>query len=210
MRTEFLYLLGAGGHSKVVLDALTEARFDMAYVRIRDDNPKCSGESIIGFEISVPAVTEELAGACFHLAIGNCSVRRAMFTQLVSMGARALTIVHPVASVSRHAEIGDGGFIAARAIVAPSARLGKTVIVNHGAIIDHDCIVGDFSHIAPNATLGGNVCIGSGVLIGAGANILPGVHIGSNAIIGAGAVVIADVQAEEIQAGVPAKNLKRK
>lgn len=210
MPTELIYLLGAGGHAKVVLDALFENDFDMRMVRVQDDDIRYLGKNLLGFDINNPAIINEMAGRRFHLALGSCTARQTLFDRLEAMGAHAMTIVHRSASVSRYARIGDGSFVAARSILAPSAQLGKSVIVNHGAIVDHDCVVGDFSHIAPNATLAGGVHIGMGVLIGAGANILPGVRIGSGSIIGAGAVVIANVEAGETQVGIPAGKLQRK
>ena len=102
-------------------------------------------------------------------------------------------MIHPVCNDCPSAVIGDGTFVAARAIVAPAAVVGEGVIINHGAIVDHECFVGNFCHVAPGATLAGNVRLGERVLVGAGANILPGIRIGDAAIIGAGAVVTADV-----------------
>lgn len=210
MPTDVLYLLGAGGHAKVVIDTLEEAHFDMRRVHVRDDAVAKQGQTIIGFEVNVPAITASMSNASFHIAIGNCSVRQKLFLRLNSLAMQALTIVHPAAMVSRHAKVGDGSFVAARAIVAASARVGRNVIINHGAIVDHDCVVGDFCHIAPNASLAGDVQIGIGVLIGSGANILPGVKIGEGAVIGAGAVVVSDVEAHQVQVGMPAKKLKGK
>jgi sugar O-acyltransferase (sialic acid O-acetyltransferase NeuD family) len=210
MPTDILFLLGAGGHAKVVIDALHEIQFDMQQVRLRDDAVARQGAVILGLEIDTPAIVSAMNGARFHLAIGSCTARLQLTVRLKKMEMHALTIIHPASVISRHAQIGDGAFIAARAIVGPMACLGKGVIVNHGAIIDHDCVVGDFSHIAPNASLAGNVRIGTGVLIGAGANILPGVEIGDRAVIGAGAVVVSNVDAGQIQVGIPATKLKGK
>jgi sugar O-acyltransferase (sialic acid O-acetyltransferase NeuD family) len=210
MPTELLYLLGAGGHAKVVIDALHEMQFDMRQVRLRDDAVARRGDDILGLEIDAPAIIASMSGSRYHLAIGSCTARLQLSGKLEALGMRALAIIHPASVISRHAQIADGAFIAARAIIGPTARIGKSVIVNHGAVVDHDCVVGDFSHIAPNATLAGNVRIGAGVLIGAGANILPGVEIGDEAVIGAGAVVVSNVDAGQVQVGIPAKKLKGK
>lgn len=48
------------------------------------------------------------------------------------------------------------------------------------------------------------------VLIGANAVVIEGVRIGQGAIVAAGAVVIADVDANCVLAGVPAKVIKTK
>jgi sugar O-acyltransferase (sialic acid O-acetyltransferase NeuD family) len=207
MHTNKIFLVGAGGHSKVVLDALLESGALLSNVRICDEAPNLQGTVFMDCVIESIAHANDMAGSLFHLAIGKGDVRRRLFPELKALGAIPLMVRHPSASVSRYSILGAGCFIAARSVVAPGAILGDSVILNHGAIVDHDCEVGDFSHIAPNATLGGRVRIGSGVLIGAGANILPGVTIGTGAVIGAGAVVTADIYAGEIHVGIPARKI---
>lgn len=209
MPTKLLYLVGAGGHAKVVLDALLSSG-TLAYdVRVRDGAQQLQGQLLLGYPIEVPAIAAEMEGQSFHLAIGNNQARQRLFAALVDMKAVALSIVHEASSVSRFARIGDGSFVAAQAVVAAAAVLGHSVIINHGAVVDHDCEVGDFSHIAPSAALSGGVVVGSGVLVGAGAKILPGLRVGDNAVIGAGAVVTANVGAGETWVGVPARNTAR-
>lgn len=209
MHTELLYLIGAGGHAKVVLDALLSSGTPAYDVRVRDGAQQLQGQQLLGYSIEVPAVAAEMGGQFFHLAIGNGQARRRLFAELLGMKARPLSIVHATSSISRFARIGDGSFVASQSVVAASASVGRSVIINHGAIVDHDCTVGDFSHIAPNAVLGGCVAVGAGVLVGAGAKILPGVSVGDDAVIGAGAVVTANVNAGETWVGVPARNTAR-
>jgi sugar O-acyltransferase (sialic acid O-acetyltransferase NeuD family) len=209
MPTKLLYLIGAGGHAKVVLDALlsTDA---MAYgIRIRDGAQQLQGQQLLGYPIEVPAIAAEMENQSFHLAIGNGQARQRLFAMLIDIRAVPLSVVHPASSVSRFARVGDGSFVAAQAVVAAAAALGRSVIINHGAVVDHDCVVGDFSHIAPSAALSGGVVVGSGVLVGAGAKILPGLSVGDDAVIGAGAVVTANVGAGETWVGVPARNTAR-
>lgn len=209
MHTNAFYLIGAGGHAKVVLDALLSAGVHDYTFHIRDGAPGLEGKDFLGHRIECPAIAPQMSGCHFHVAIGNCKAREQLFTALLKMGSLPRTVVHPAASLSRFAVLGNGSFLAAQSVVAPAAAVGAGVIVNHGAVVDHDCVVGDFSHIAPNATLGGCVIVGAGVLVGAGANVLPGVSIGDGAVIGAGAVVTNDVYAGEVRAGIPAKNTRR-
>lgn len=204
MHTDDVFLVGAGGHGKVVLDALLERGTPLTHIRIRDEARNLHGVLFMGCRIETPVLVDDMVGASFHVAIGAADVRRRLFDAVVMHGALPLTVTHPTASISRHSSLGAGCFVAAQSILAPGAKLGNSVILNHGAIVDHDCEVGDFSHIAPNATLGGGVRVGACVLIGAGATILPGVAIGAGAIIGAGAVVTADIDAGETHVGIPA------
>ncbi|MBK8188042.1 MAG: acetyltransferase [Cellvibrio sp.] len=204
MHTKLLFLVGAGGHGRVVLDAILLNGFLKDNIRVTDSSDSLRDSMLLGYPIQVPATSKDMSEQLFHLAIGNSKARESLFVQLKKLSAYPQTILHPMASISQFSKIDDGVFVAAKAVVAPNALLGQCTIVNHGAIVDHDCIVGKFSHVAPNATLAGGVTIGSHVLIGAGANVLPGITIGDHAVIGAGAVVTENVNAGETRVGVPA------
>lgn len=199
-----LLVFGAGGHGRVVADAaLAQGRW--ARVRVADRDPARTGESLL------PGMPVEAAGQAIaastevHVAIGSAAARE---REAQAIGLPLVTVVHPEASVSAHADIGEGSFVAARAVVAPGARLGRCVIVNHGAVVDHDVRVGDFTHIAPLVALGGNVQVGERVLVGAGATVLPGVRIGNDIVVGAGAVVREHLEAPGVYAGVPARRVR--
>jgi sugar O-acyltransferase (sialic acid O-acetyltransferase NeuD family) len=208
MRTEPFHLIGAGGHARVVFDAMLAAGVAPDHIVVRDDNPRLDGKDFLGVRIATPAASPTVKGAPFHIAIGDARIRSQFTDELESLGGEAHTIVHPAATISRYAVIGAGSFIAAQALVAPSARIGRAVIVNHGAVVDHDCIVGGFSHISPNATLGGAVTVGERTLIGAGAVVLPMIKIGNDVIVGAGAVVTSDVREGMTVMGIPAVPVK--
>jgi len=203
-------LFGAGGHGKVVLDALLALGYPPAVIVVADESGDLRGRSVLGIQVRVQIAGAQQWSGPFHVAIGNGLVRARIAAALLAKGAKALTVVHPAAVVAPSATLGSGSFIAAGAVVGPEAWLGNGVIVNHGAIVDHGCSVGDFAHIGPNATIGGGACVGAGSLIGAGAAVLAGGSIGEGAIVGAGAVVVAPVGSMETHVGVPAARVVRR
>jgi len=207
MPTERIFLIGAGGHGLVVLDALEMAE-GKADVRVLDESAARIGRKFLDLTVQRfdPGMT--MVGDRFHVCIGDNGARARLFDTLRAAGGSPGTVTHPGATVARSATIGEGTFLAARAVVAPAAVVGAGVIVNHGTIVDHECIVGSYCHLAPGTTLGGNVRIGERVFVGAGANILPGISIGDAAIIGAGAVVRADVPPGTTYVGVPARQIR--
>lgn len=207
-----LFIVGAGGHAKVVMDAVTCAASGsgpLPSFLVVDDNSTVHGKKVLGVEVvaALPASLDEHDR--FHVAIGNNAARERKYVELAGR-LEAATVIHPRSSVCASAVLGAGSFVAAQAVVGPDAVLGEKCIVNHGAVVDHDCQVGAFCHIAPNATLAGNVRVGKRVLVGAGANILPGVSIGDDCVVGAGAVVTRNMNGGTALVGVPAREINRK
>ncbi|MGZ5052726.1 MAG: acetyltransferase [Methylobacter sp.] len=115
------------------------------------------------------------------------------------------TLVHPTAYVSPLATLGEGVFVGANSVIGPGAVLDSHVFVNRGVTIGHDTHVGAFSRIQPGSNIGGLTRIGYGVTVGIGATLLERLVIGDHAFIGAGAVVIADIPANVLVTGIPAK-----
>lgn len=99
------------------------------------------------------------------------------------------------------------------------ATVGHRFRIEHfgGIIISGDATFGDDVVIRNGVTVGlrrtgvrGAPNIGNRVDIGAGAKILGPIRIGDDVAIGANAVVLADVPADSIAVGIPARIIPRK
>lgn len=177
-----IYLYGAGGHAKVVLDIL--AACGVQVPAIVDGNPAL--DQLKG----IPVVHEWADMSPLIIAIGGNAVRKKIAEELpASFG----TAIHPSAVVSPCAEIGEGTVVMQNATVQADARIGRHCIVNTASSIDHECQFGDYVHVSPHATLCGNVRVGEGTWIGAGATVIQGVSIGRWSVVGAGTVVTHDI-----------------
>lgn len=195
------YIYGAGGHGKVVLDAMHNAQMECdGFV---DDRQLFvwAGHQVLSLSNLPPNKNFSL-----HLSIGNNKSREKIVSDLI--GVDYFSVFHPTTVVATSAIVEVGSFLAAHSIVGPDAYVGKHCIINHAAIVDHDCSVNDYTHIAPRSCLGGGVKVGKGVLVGAGAIILPGIVVEDYAVIGAGAVVVENVKAKSTVVGVPARILR--
>lgn len=200
-------LFGAGGHAKVVLEALRASAGGLAVVVLDDaalpadfrllDLPVAGGRGWL--------TSERTRGAVVIPAIGSNRPRAAVMTWVRSLGATLGTVRHPSSIVSPSAVVGAGSFLAPGAIVNAQSRLGEGVIVNTGASIDHDCELGDAVHVGPGARLCGGVRIGTGSLVGVGALVIPGITIGEGVTVGAGGVVVRDVANGQTVVGNPAR-----
>ncbi len=196
------YIYGAGGHGKVVLDAMQVAHINCTGFVDDKDISNWAGLSVLKLS---DLVLE--SSICLHLAIGNSKTRETIVAQLKN--AKYFSLIHPSAVIAKTAQIGLGTFSAALSVIAPDAKIGSHCIINHAAVVDHDCLVGDYTHIAPQSSLGGGVKVGKGVLIGTGAVVLPGIIIEDYAVIGAGAVVTKNVAAGMTVVGNPAKSIEQ-
>ena len=159
MRNETIYLYAAGGHAKVVFDSLIVAGYSSNQILVVDDDPHFVGKPFLETTIEQLLNGRLVENISVHVCIGNNANRMRVYRKLEATGAMICSVIHPSSLVSQYAVVGNGVFIAAKAVVAPNAIVGNSVIINHGAVVDHDCIVGDFCHIAPNVTLGGGVTV---------------------------------------------------
>jgi len=136
--------------------------------------------------------------------------RRGIFDAILAAGGTLPVLIHPAATISTTANLGDGTVVSAGVIVQSDARIGRFCMLNTGCTIDHDNVVGEGVSIAPGAHTAGYVTIGDGAFIGLGALIIGGVKVGARATVGAGAVVVRDVAEGATVVGNPARPLPPK
>ena len=194
-----MYLFGASGHAKVIMDILTASGQEID--ALIDDNEKVN--ELNGYKV-LHGVTD---ASPVIVSIGVNAIRKKVVEKLTGDFGIA---IHPSAIVSPSAKIGEGTVVMAGAIINADAVIGKHCIINTGASVDHECVVGDYCHIAPHATLCGQVHVGEGTMMGVGSCAIPCVNIGSWCTIGAGAAVVKDVADGVTVVGVPAKVIKYK
>ena len=193
-----MYLYGASGHAKVIVDIL-----------------QSNGKQITGMIDDNPAINELVGYPVYHelenptpviVSIGDNRIRRKVVEKL--QDAEFETAVHTSAIVSPQSEIGEGTVVMQGAIIQSGVVVEKHCIINTGASVDHDCKIADFVHISPHATLCGNVRVGEGTWIGAGTTVIQGVTIGKWCVVGAGSVVTKDIPDNVLAVGNRCKVIK--
>lgn len=196
-----MYLYGASGHAKVIIDILQ--RTGVAVEGLFDDNPEL--KELSGLPVLGKYKPSEKLEQPLIISIGHNQIRQKIAQQL---DVRFGTAIDKTAILSPTARVGEGTVVMQGAILQADAVVGKHAIINTGAKVDHDCVIGDFAHISPGAVLCGNVHVGEGSWIGAGAVVVPGVRIGKWCTVGAGAVVIRDLPDKVVAVGNPSKIIK--
>jgi sugar O-acyltransferase (sialic acid O-acetyltransferase NeuD family) len=197
------FVIGAGGHGRVVMEVWRAAEPEAAFAFL-DDNPALRGERIIGAEVAGPSSLARKSDGTAILAIGNNPIRLALAGRLgqeVCWG-RA---IHPSSTVFPSAEIGPGCVVFAGAVINTGARLASHVVVNSGVIVEHDCVLEDGVSVSPGACMGGRVHLGRGAFISVGVTLAPRVRVGAGTVVGAGSVVVRDLPDGVLAYGVPAR-----
>jgi UDP-perosamine 4-acetyltransferase len=196
-----IVIVGAGGHGKVVADAVRAGdAFEVAAFAderaLQRDGDMYLGAKVIAGEDALQRA-RALGIAYAIAAFDDGGARLGCCERLLAHGFELVSVVHPRAIVAADVSIGPGTFIGAGAVVGAAARLGQAVIVNAGAIVEHDCFVDNGVHVEWRACLLPRAHIGGTVTIGAGAIVGKGVRIGAHARIAAGAIVAADLPHRE-------------
>lgn len=193
-----MYLYGASGHAKVIIDILeASGRKIDALV---DDNPEV--KQLQGY----PVLHEHTGLSPFIVSIGANAIRKKVVEKLHAKFGKA---IHPSAIVSPSITIGEGTVVMQAAIIQADTQIGSHCIINTGASVDHECVISDYVHISPHCTLCGNVRIGEGSWIGAGTIVIPGVRIGCWCVVGAGSVVTKDIPDGVLAVGNTCKVIKK-
>jgi len=203
-----VFVMGAGGHGKVVVSTLQEQGAEV--LGVFDDDAGKWGGRLLGVPVlgGLDLAPEYADRGRFILAIGDNDHRARLAERFARLDWA--TAVHPAAYVHPSVRLEAGVVVFAGAVVQPETAVGAHSIVNTGATVDHDCEVGSYVHLAPGVHLAGGVAVGSRAMLGVGASVIPGVRIGEGAVVGAGSVVLRDVPPGETVAGVPAKPLRKR
>lgn len=202
-------LLGAGGHAKVLVEALLKAGELIA--GIVDPDPKLVGANIFGIPVlGGDSVVSEFPSSEILLvnglgSVGLLSKRQQLFERFKAMGYNFAIVVHPSAVIASDVGLGEGSQIMAGAVIQPGSCIGMNSIINTRASVDHDCTIYDHVHIAPGVTLSGGVAVGACSHIGTGATVIQGISINNGCLVAAGAVVTKDISDGAKVRGVPAQ-----
>lgn len=202
-----LAIVGAGGHSKVVaeiaqLNGWTSLDFfDDRWPTLT----QFSDYTVVGNIQSLYQNLSDYDGVI--IAIGNNEIRSKLYLDLMTQGAKFISLIHPRAMISSRTNIGNGTVIMANAVVNPDVIIGNNCIINSSSVVEHDCVVSDHVHICPNSALAGEVRVNKKAWIGIGSTVIQQINIGENVFVGAGSTVIRDIPNELKVVGSPAREI---
>ncbi|MBN2716006.1 MAG: NeuD/PglB/VioB family sugar acetyltransferase [Deltaproteobacteria bacterium] len=214
-----LVILGAGGNCIDILDAITArdaAANPYRVVGFLDDDPERHGEMLCGYPVlgairSAAQCTSGFPNAVFVNGVGSPKSflqKPACIASTEIARNRFVSIVHPAATVSPHATIGQGTVILAHATIGARAVVGDHVMILPGCVVGHDCRIDAYAIVAAGTTLCADVHLQTSCYVGAGSVILGGITVSTGALVGAGSVVTRDVLSDTVVCGNPARRLR--
>lgn len=204
---EELLIVGAGGFGREVLSY------------IEDDNPlfRFKGfldnrdDPLAGISRTLPVVGDPLTylpqpGEVFIAALGDPQAR-AKFTEELRETHRAnfITVAHPRANVSRHAEMRRGCMIGPGVGISVDVKIGEFTHIQEYTVIGHDARIGSWCQINSHCTIAGGARIGDYVTIHPNCVVTSKAVIGDGAIIAPGSVVIGRIPPGITVLGNPAR-----
>jgi sugar O-acyltransferase (sialic acid O-acetyltransferase NeuD family) len=135
-------IVGAGGHARVLVDALRTAGRPILGVV----DPKLTTDAAGPLGLKVLGGDEALGQYCADKielvngigGTGSTERRHDVFAQFCARGFRFSSVVHRSAVVSEFAELGQGVQVMAGCVIQCGAIIGANTIINTNASIDHN------------------------------------------------------------------------
>ena len=192
-------LLGAGGHAKVLLEALQLEGRNVLGLLTPDleKGSKHLGLEVLGddeqlqqFKPSEIDIVNGIGSLPFE------QLRWKVSSKMRSWGFRLSTVIHPATVVSSNATLEEGVQIMAGCVIQSGCTIGRDTVINTGTTIDHDCMIGGKTHIAPGCAFSGGVRVGKAVHIGTGCSVIQNIKVGEGAVVAAGTILYQDVEAK--------------
>ena len=127
-------VIGAGGHAKVVIELIrAQGLYDVMGCTDREPQQQdVVGAPILGGDDVLPDLYAQGVRHCF-VALGDNALRRKVAAQVTALGFELVNAISP------------------KAVVSPTARLGRGVAVMAGAVINADATIGDLAIVNTRA-----------------------------------------------------------
>lgn len=207
-RSRPLLLFPCNGNAIEAIDALGDDWHCAGFV---DDTPAKQAQARMGVPVYSRAAFEQAPDAAVLAVPGGPASFRTRRTLIESLGVderRFAIVIHPSASISRHARIGRNVLIMAGVVITSNAVIGNHVCILPNSVIHHDSVVGDWSLIGSNVTVAGAVQIGENCYVASGSTLKNGLILGAGCLIGLGSNVISNVAPMATVVGNPARPLR--
>ena len=202
MSKQEIILLGAGGHCKSCIDAISSiSKYSILGIIDKDcsSTKHILGHNVMGTDKDLESLLFRCSDALVTIGqIKSPEIRISLFERAKSLGVNFPVICSHLSYLSKSAQIGEGTILLHGSLINTSARVGVNCIINTKALIEHDARIGSHCHVSTGAIINGCVRVEDRCFIGSGAVIHEGVTIGSGSIISAGQIIRKDVASKSV------------
>ena len=203
-----LLLFPCNGNALEALDCLDGHLRPIAFV---DDDPAKVGTRAAGLPVRDRSAFVDHPAARVLAVPGSPTSfprRSGLIRSLGVDAARFATVVHPTASVSRHARIGTNVLIMAGAVITANAVIEDHVVILPNTVVHHDSRNGRGSIVGAGVIVAGAVQIADDCYISSGSRIRDHVTVARGTLVGLGTVVLRSIEEPGgIWIGTPARRL---
>ena len=139
------------------------------------------------------------------IAVGEPAVREKMKNNILSMGLKLATIIHPEIIVPKTTIICDGVVINQGCYLSCNVEIKSNVFLQQSVIIGHDTKINENTLLSAHSFVGGNCVLGKNTYIGPNSSIKEAIIVGDNCIVGMGSMVFKDIPNTMTVLGNPAR-----
>ncbi|HEX6441310.1 MAG TPA: hypothetical protein VF007_03925 [Stellaceae bacterium] len=154
-----------------------------------------------------PAI-EDPPGAHYLIAIGDPRIRARIWVELLALGIRFATLIHPTAQVASSARIGAGTILCPMSHAGPRSTLGQNLLLNAYAGVGHQSRIGDHCVLSPYSLAAGHAVLGEGCFLGSHVLVAAAKTVGAFGKVAAGSMVYRDLPPRCLALGNPAKPVR--
>jgi sugar O-acyltransferase (sialic acid O-acetyltransferase NeuD family) len=203
-----LLLFPCNGNALEALDCLDRRVRPIAFV---DDDPGKVGTRAAGLPVRDRAAFVDHPAALVLAVPGSPTSfprRSGLIRSLGIDAARFATVIHPTASVSRHARIGANVLIMAGVVITANAVVEDHVVILPNTVVHHDSRIGRGSIVGAGVIVAGAVQIAEDCYISSGSRIRDHVTVARGTLVGLGTVVLRSIEEPGgIWIGTPARRM---
>ena len=127
---------------------------------------------VIGTDADAKSIREIHPDSKIVISPDSPKLKQKLADYYSTVGFSFVTVVSPLARISRSAKVGDGVIIQSGVNVSSAATIGRLCKLNFNVNVMHDVVIGDYSVLAANAVVLGRASVGNRVYLGANSTVM--------------------------------------
>lgn len=172
------------------------------------DSNKQVDEVLCNDEEAAQLYGKEFDAVFMGIGYAHLDLRKQLFDSYKAKGIPFATIIHPTATISNTAKIGEGCLIGMNSVIEMDAKIADNVVIHSCVYVAHEVVVNKHSYITARVALAGEVIIGQCCFIGFNCSIRDGISIADETVVGCSANVVKNItESGHVFIGNPARML---